>query len=360
MTIATDYLWPTKTQMLLLRAALADGEAARLAYDRWCDAVDLAGPVDIGSLGLLPLAHANLATQAEDLPHAGLIAGVRRRSFVETQRALSGAAQAAASLAEAGIRAMVIKGVPLAQVYYAAPGLRPMSDADILVEQHRAEEALDVLQAVGWRSPIANWPARRAVHMKVCHAVALERGPGAAVDLHWRPLHETLPAQAEQQLWSRAVPIEIAGVATLRPDATALLMQVLLHGLRSNAKAPLRWIPDALMILRKDGPHIDWDRLVETSRRGRMLNRLGLALGFLHEAFAAPIPGRVLREVGRSNPTLVEHLENQRIMGRLPGPLGMYCYKAAVLLRMAMSGPRSAIPGLLWLKIMQHAPANRA
>ena len=360
MTEAIGYLWPTGTQMLLLRAALRDGDAAREAYDRWCDAVDLSGPVDLGSLGLLPLVHANLASGAQELPHAGLIAGVRRRSFVEAQRAVSGAAQALASLNEAGIRAMVIKGVPLGQVYYAAPGLRPMNDADILVEQHRADEALDVLQAAGWRSPVANWPARRAVHISVCHAIALERGAGAAVDLHWRPLHEKLPQAAEQQLWSRAVAIDVAGVATLRPDATFLLMQVLLHGLRSNVKAPLRWIPDALMILRQDAARIDWDRLVEASRRARMLNRLGLALGFLHETFDGPVPASVLRDVGRSSPTLVERLETQRILGRMPGPVGLYCYKAAVLIRMMMSGPRRAIPGLLWLKIMQHVPANRA
>ena len=122
----------------------------------------------------------------------------------------------------------------------------------------------------------------------------------------------------------------------------------------------LRWIPDALMILRQDAARIDWDRLVEASRRARMLNRLGLALGFLHETFDGPVPASVLRDVGRSSPTLVERLENQRILGRMPGPVGMYCYKAAVLIRMMMSGPRRAIPGLLWLKIMQHVPANRA
>lgn len=351
---ATGYLWPTPAQMLLLRAALDSGKAARRAWLDWCAHIDLSGPVDAGSLGLLPLVHANLGPQAEPLPHAGLIAGIRRRSFVETQRALAAAAEVLPLLASAGIPAMVLKGIPLGLAYYPAPGQRPMSDADILVDQHQGEAAMAVLEAAGWRSGQPEWQARRRSLMAVRHAVELDRGSGAVVDLHWRPLHERLPADAARDLWARAIPIDVGGVATLRPDATFLLMHVLLHGVRRNVKAPLRWIPDALAVLARDGSRIDWDWLVTTSRRARMRHRLGLALTFLRAEFDAPIPASVLAMV-RGRPTLVERLENRSILADPSSRFALDSYRSATVLRMLFEGAPMAIPALVWHKLTQRA-----
>jgi len=343
-----DYLWPTEDQLLLLRAALSEREEARAAYSAWCGAVDLAGPVDHGSMGLLPLVHANLDMRSADLPHSGLIAGVRRRSFVEVQRAIGGAGEVLALLADANIPAMVIKGVPLALDYYAHPGLRPMADADVLVERQHAERALDTLADAGWQSDLPDWVERRDRYLTLRHAVELSRGAGAIVDLHWRPVHEPLPADAERRLWSCAAPITVGGAATLRPDATSMLMHVLLHGLRRNQKAPLRWIPDALAVLARERTSIEWDWLVATGRRARMFNRLGLGLRFLHDNFAAAIPPEVLLQIDRSQPSLVERLENQLILGKRRGAIALNSYRAAMLLRLpAGSAPFVAVVDFL-------------
>ncbi len=357
---ATGFLWPTEHQMLLLRAALSPQDDARQAYARWCDAVDLSGPVDPGSLGLLPLVHANLDPRGGELPHSGLIAGVRRRSFVETQRASAAAGEALALLAAAGVPGMVTKGVPLAHAWYANPGLRPMADADILVEPHRAEEALAVLETAGWRCPAAGWAKERQTHLAVRHAVSLRRGPRAEVDLHWRPLHEDLPPDAIRRLWSGAVPIIVGGTETLRPDATSMLMHVLLHGLRRNEKAPLRWVPDSLMILARDRDAIDWPWLVTTSRRARMFNRLGLALRFLEDHFAAGIPAAVLAEAEQARPSVVERLENQFILGKRQGAVALNSYRLAILLRLLLGRERAAVPRLLWRKLAGAGAAARA
>lgn len=355
---APDYLWPTASQMLLLRAALSESDAGRGAFARWCETVDLAGPVDHGSLGLLPLVHANIAPR--EIAIAGLIAGVRRRSFVETQRAIAAAAETVQLLADAGIRAMVTKGVPLALDYYASPGLRPMADADLVVERRQAFAALDVLNAAGWRPQVEDWAGTRRRYVAVYHGVALRRGLAAEVDLHWRPLHETMPGEVEQQLWSRAVPIAIGGTSALRPDATSLLMHVLLHGLRRNPKAPLRWIPDAIMILNKDRAGIDWDALIECGRRTRTLHRLSLALAYLAAEFDAAIPECAIADARRHRPGLIERLENSLILAEPHGPRPTTGYRTAMVLRMLAGGRGAAIPAVLWQEATRRMRSPRA
>jgi hypothetical protein len=358
MNVATGYLWPTDDQMLLLRAALTDGPVAREAYDRWCDAVDLSGPVDPGSLGLLPLVHRNIAGDGTEIRHAGLVAGVRRRGFVESHRAIAAAGQAVAALASAGIPVMVIKGVPLALDYYDEPGLRPMSDADLLVPSDRAAPALGALEAAGWR-PANGFDARRRRHLLLSHAIELSKGNGADVDLHWQPGHEDMPREAERRLWDRALPIVVSGVEALRPDPTAMLMQVLLHGLRRNFKAPLRWIPDAATILRRDAGRIDWDWLMSVSREGRTFYRLSLALRFLAEHFAVDVPALVMVEAMAARPSFVERLENRFILETRAGSVSTNSYKAAILLRMLMGKRRAAVPDLLWREVLRHVGSAR-
>jgi hypothetical protein len=355
---AQGYLWPTDDQMLLLRAALEPERAARAAFDRWCDHTDLSGPVDPGSLGLLPLVHENLARGDEALRHGGLIAGVRRRSFVESHRAIATAAEVLGTLDAAGIPAMVIKGVPLALDYYAAPGLRPMSDADILVTSDHAARALAALEASGWRAATGFAPRRRR-HLLLSHAIEFSKGPGAEADLHWQPVHETLSPGAERQLWRRAVPVQVSGVPATMPDPSAMLMHVLLHGMRRNVKAPIRWIPDAVMILRKDIARIDWDWLLAMCREARTGYRLGLALRFLADHFVPDMPVDVIARAVSVRPGLIERMENRAILGPESGPLAMASYKAAILLRMLAGRRRAAVPGLLWHELMRQIGVAR-
>lgn len=356
MNATLGYLWPSCAQMLLLRAALEQGQAAREAFERWCDAIDLSGPVDSGSLGLLPLVHYNLA--AAELRHAGLIAGVRRRSFVESHRAIAAAAEAIDVLQGVGIPVMVIKGVPLALDYYAAPGLRPMADADLLVPSLHAEPALAALEAAGWQAA-SGFQARRRRHLLLNHGIELRKGPGAEVDLHWEPVHETVSPGVEQQLWANALPITISGVAALRPDASALLVQVMLHGLRRNVKAPLRWIPDAVTILREDGERVDWEWLLAVGREGRTSYRLSLGLRFLAEHFTVDIPPLVMADAARARPSLVERLENRFVLGERPSAFSTGSYKAALLLRMLSGKRRGSVPDLLWREVLRHVGAAR-
>lgn len=347
-------LWPDETQMLLLHACLGEGAGALAAFEQWCARIDFDGPIEAGSARLLPLAHANLARLGGDHPRMGLIRGLRRRTWVETQLRSREAAAALGLLGGAGLRTMVAKGLPLALHYYGRPGLRPMADIDVLVDKEQAVAAMRLLESAGWRSAQPEMTGRPGYLIQARHAVPFIGPKGGELDLHWHLLHESMTADTGRRFWEGAVPIDIGGIATLRPGPTHMLMHVLVHGMRADLIAPLRWIPDAIMILRRDMAAVDWDELLGFARRARLLSRLAPALQFLRNVFMVPIPDEILVEARRARPSLVEMLERARVIGEgaaQPGRTAQSGYLLARAIRLAQSERRAELPGVAarWL-----------
>jgi hypothetical protein len=77
------------------------------------------------------------------------------------------------------------------------------------------------------------------------------------------------------------------------PCATDLLFHVCAHGLQWSWTPQIRWIPDALTVLRSSA-EIDWERLLNLAALAEMNVRLHHALGYLRERFEAPVPVTVL------------------------------------------------------------------
>ena len=347
-------LWPDEAQTLLLRAGLGDGAGAARAFERWCEGVDFSGPIEAGSARLLPLVHFNLERLGCDHARMGLIWGLRRRAWVEGQIRIRDAAAALALLAGGGMRAMVLKGLPLALDYYERPGLRPMADIDLAVDADRARAAMRLLEAGGWRPMDPDTIARAGYLVAARNAAAFRGQSGVELDLHWHLLHESATDESGRRFWEGSVPIQVAGAPALRLGATHMLMHVMIHGMRQDYIPPLRWIADSIMILRKDGARIDWDELLGFARQARLLSRVALALDYLERSFDAGIPQAVLAEARRARPTIVEHLERARVIGRgdgRPGRAAQPRFLLAKAIRIAQSDRRAALPGIAcrWL-----------
>jgi hypothetical protein len=87
-----------------------------------------------------------------------------------------------ASLEQAGIRALGLKGSILARQLYDEPGARTVGDIDILVAAGDLDHAVDVVARMGWRHATA---ASRARRLPVLHE-RLARPDLPSVELHWR------------------------------------------------------------------------------------------------------------------------------------------------------------------------------
>lgn len=298
-------LWPSREQQLLLEAALCPGERGIAAFSEWRARVTPEHEFDWNVFRLLPLVYHNLHGQGVRDPLMARLRGVYRRAWCENHRLFHAAAPVIERLAAKGCELLLLKGAPLVLSYYRNHALRPMADIDVVVHGHQLQAAIEVLRGQGY------YGAREVTSdlLRFMHAVQFVHPDGGQIDLHWHVLFEAAGEQADREFWAATEAAEFNGTSVRQPDPTSLLLQVIVHGVRSNEETPIRWIPDALTILRTRSGAIDWHRLLDFAGAYRLTYRLALGLRYLAETFQAPIPAFVLPALGRRQ-SLLERVEN--------------------------------------------------
>jgi hypothetical protein len=327
-------LLPTPDQELLLDAALAEGEAAREAWCRWRRRVEFEDRfVDPGSFRLLPLAWWNLDRAGFDDPVMARLRGVYRLWWVRNRRLLHGIRPAVDALAEAGVDALALKGLPLAFEHYPAFALRPMVDADLAVRPADVDRALHCLAARGW-IPVRAPDGHQRRHW---HAVLL-RGPDRCdIDLHWRPLREA--GDDAEAFWPTARACESSGLRIQAPDATDLLLHTVVHGAEWNPVPPVRWVADAVLLLRQG--EIDADRLVSRARAWNVALRLARGLAYVEHRFDTKAPAGVVERLTEPPIPRLERIEARLVQWPSRGP-------ATAPLRLARAAVRFSLRTRGW------------
>ncbi len=297
---------PDPSLVPLLRAALLDGDAARVAFEEWRTQLDVA-TLDLAAWRLLPLLHHNLRRQriAAPPPLAARLADAYCRQWYRMQHLVTAAADVIAQLSRAGVGTLVLKGLPLCLREYPSPATRPMTDIDILVPAADVERALAVFAAAGWSPeyPAVAWPTR------LCPSSPFHHASGWDVDLHTSVLHGRRGPDADEDLWRRSEPLRVGEVATrtLAPDD--LLLHVITHGAWRKALSPVRWAVDAAMIVRRAGDAFEWDRFVRTAAARGLSLFARQGLGYLDATVGVPIPRGVLAALAATRIAWLERLE---------------------------------------------------
>ncbi|MES2178148.1 MAG: nucleotidyltransferase family protein [Gemmatimonadota bacterium] len=318
---ADAHLWPSPSQRLLLCAALGEPAAAVDAFANWRASIDPNAAFGWDALCLLPLAYDNLRRLGVHDEPMERMKGVYRKTFVETNRLFHETRPVLEQLANEGIELLLLKGAPLSFSYYGNLALRPMSDVDFVVRTTQVADAVRVLEAHGWRGDYV----ADDVSLRFRHAIRFTRDDGRELDLHWRVLIESRDDASTDFFWQHTVPCSFLGIHARQLDPTALIVHTVLHGVRWNTVTPVRWIPDALLVLRTRGSEVDWNAVLAFATRRKVTFRLGLGLSFLAKEFDAPIPADVIRAVTQRGPTVAERLENMTLLVdpvRFLGPVG--------------------------------------
>jgi putative nucleotidyltransferase-like protein len=284
--------WPTDDQILLLRAALFDADEARAAWADW-RSTESPDTAEHASQRLLPLAYRNLVAAGVPDSDLAVLKSAYRAAWLRNQLLLEGAAAALRALHDAGIRTMVLKGVPLALLHYRDTGVRPMLDVDILVRRADAERARSALTASGWTESYPAPNGRRGG----AHALALDDGLGRSLDLHWSALAESAP---DDDFWSASVELDVFGVSTRALCPADQLLHAAVHGGQWNPVPPVRWMADAVAIQRSGGADVDWERMVSEATRRRVTVLLEASLLHLADAVRFPVPAWVLERLRRA------------------------------------------------------------
>ncbi len=300
------YVWPSGEQRWLLEAGLFDGQRAVDAFNAWRDQVKLEAEFSEATVRLLPLVYHNLHRLGVSDPLMQRLKGVYRHSWYRTNRVMHAAAPVVRQIAASGIPVLLTKGAPLAVSYYRNAALRPMADVDVVVPPSRFDDALGAMAAMGWVGARPEGDTLRFRHSVPCFG-----SDGAELDLHWRPMYEITADSGENSFFESAEPLEFMGTTVLQPDPTHSLFLNIVHGVRWNPASPVRWIPDALTILRVRGPDVDWERLHRLAVTHRAAYRLRLGLAYIARQFDAPVPERELARLDATAISMFERFETR-------------------------------------------------
>jgi hypothetical protein len=174
------------------------------------------------------------------------------------------------ALTRAGIVTMALKGVSLAERLYPEPGLREMSDIDILVPDDAVSQAEVVLTRLGYR-PQGDAAVREAFRRHHHHAVPyVHVETGAMVELHWALTRPGGPyAMDVAAVWERAIEDWVAGAQTRRMDVIDELAYLAAHFLndrRALRPGALLHLADILLALEQAHGTVEWSAAAQRLR----------------------------------------------------------------------------------------------
>lgn len=295
--------WPTPDQQLLLRAAThVDREAVARACSQWWAGIDF-DRLDGASYRLVPQLHVNLRRHGLEAPD-DRIRGVHRQSWYRNQLQYRMLEDVLATLTDAGVDSMVLKGAALALCYYDDIGARPMSDIDLVVPAAEARAVVALLAAHGWRP---ERPIDEAV-LRFTHSVPLLHPDGWELDLHWFGAAGG-GHMADATTWAAAERVSIGHASTRALASADELLLAFVHGLGWNVVASVRWLCDAAIVIRASA--VDWERLLDQAALRRQVVPLKVGLAAVRDVMDVDVPDRVLRRTRELPVAWWEHLEHE-------------------------------------------------
>lgn len=310
--MSPSHAWrPTAEQNLLLQALLhPDDDRAAAAIRGWQSCVDIE-TLDFGSYRLLPLLWKRIGSQGWDLPERDLIKGVYRRTWYANHLQLSRLAEITKRLQEVNCASIWLKGAALIVQCYDDLGVRPMDDVDLLVQPGQARIAINSIVDAGWNpSPTPLTVSRTSnprnlalwiqssrprsmfdeAYFSARHGHGFSKENACNLDLHWRLMQEFEKPLLEENCWSDPDRGKWRNAEILLPNPVCHLLFLLLHGCRWNPTPAIRWVADAMTLIRSQGERLDWVRFHEFACAGNVCQVLYPMLSYLHQDLDAPIP----------------------------------------------------------------------
>jgi hypothetical protein len=193
----------------------------------------------------------------------------------------------------AGVPAVPLKGLVLADRLYGDITLRVCSDIDLLIRRDAAGAAVAALRTEGYRPDGERWASAGEEELFLASDIeaAFRRSDHPAaplIDLHWditrRWRTDTKPID---DLWVEASPTTWRGVKAYRLSPEWELLYLAVHAVRHRWQA-LKWlvdIHDACAVL-----DVDWDRLAAKADGLGWGRALRLTLGLCRTLLGTAVP----------------------------------------------------------------------
>jgi hypothetical protein len=284
---------PNADQQQLMIALFVPKHDTVAEWQKWRASTDL-DTIDLRTQRLIPLLHERLSGKDRRHGDEGSYRGVHRYWWLRNGILRLQLAELIAMLGGAVVdECLILGGIALVDDVYASLATRPVIGVDLMIRAQGVPAATGTLRLTGFRSAD-------------CRAAAIE-SPWL-VCLTWRQSENLLRSQDRgdlrlswtafggefdiEGLWHRAEERRIGGARVLKLGATGSLLQICVGGGRWSDVRPLRWVPDALLLIHTHD--IDWDQLIDQARHNGLALPLSVALNYLSATFGASVSASVL------------------------------------------------------------------
>ncbi|MDA8961354.1 nucleotidyltransferase family protein [bacterium] len=278
---------PNKAESLLLQACLSDGDKAIDAWRTWQETTPF-DDIDLGCRRLLPLLHDNLRRLGVDDPILTKYEGLKKLHWFQNRLLMFQLEAILKTFSENKIRPLLIKGCALNAQGLFAPGLRPMTDMDIVVRADQALEAAKLVAQLGWQAKSGQGRSYNESDVRFAHHGKFEKDPGLVIELHWETASQFFRGEPSDTAWSNATLIHHAGQPCCGLAPADHLLLILAHGGYKNNISPIRWVTDAIAIL--NAHVIDWDYFVSQAKQHRLAFAVRGMLTYLKSNYFDAIP----------------------------------------------------------------------
>jgi len=189
---------------------------------------------------------------------------------------------------QADLPVIPLKGPVLAWPFYEAPGLRAMSDLDLLVPECEASRAIHLLSADGYRR---FGPSIGLRFFLDGGQLVLKSADGRFdIDLHWRVLPAHFNPLDAAAIRARCASIDVAGRPTPAFCPEDLLAFLCVHGAKHGWDS-LAGICDLARLI--DVCKLDWDVILSRAARLRMSRIVWLGLCLAQDLLGSKLPPEV-------------------------------------------------------------------
>ena len=318
-------LQPSKKQLELLHACLSSD---RRAWQTWSHDIEF-DAIDPASYRLLPLVSRNPVLQDLNEPIFEKCKGIYRRTWVSNKFTWAKILSTLNQLLDGGVDELILlKGIAMILHFYRDFGVRVIGDIDILVKKEKVALACAILKSNGWLPNVPRFDVTNIEHLKKWHALNFTHPSGLCIDLHWSFIQENCPV-LDKSVWDNARNSENRHLKV--PSPTDLLLQACIHGTKYSPIPLIRWIPDAIALLKTS--EIDFERLGDLARKAHICLPISLALRYLAEQFHAPIPQNTLEQLEKAPLLKLEKAEYRfNTLGYLElGAWARYCLNRGYL-----------------------------
>lgn len=227
-------------------------------------------------------------------------------------------ARLAAAFAKQGIPFVTFKGLALAIALYGDLARREYSDLDLLVPEHRIDDAERLLESLGYVAAAGDRAFRRAFLGYLRQCAFVHSGIDAVVDLHWAfsGVHVPFPL-AVADAWRDIGHVTMG--AHVLPTVTGENLALLLagHGTKESWRC-LSWVADFALLIDRQ-PELDWTSIHRRARAEGCGNTVLLGCALALELLGTPMPLEMAGLIARSPrvPALAADLARRLRAGEL-------------------------------------------